>query len=212
MEIKRFSFNMFGVNTFVLWDPATHDAAIIDPGMIDNREIAEIDSFIANNHLNVTHLINTHLHLDHTFGNEYVKAKYGLPVEAGIDDAELGAYMEQQSRRFGLKYSGGPIVIDQPLKDGDVIKIGDGTLQVLHVPGHSPGSVALYDAADGFVIAGDVLFRSSIGRTDLPGGDYATLIKSINDKLMTLPNDTVVYPGHGPATKIAIERQLNPYI
>lgn len=203
---------MFGVNTFVLWDPATHDAAIIDPGMIDSREIAEIDNFIADNHLNVTHLINTHLHLDHTFGNEHVKAKYGLPVEAGIDDAELGAYMKQQSQRFGLKYSGNPITIDRPLNDGDMIKIGNGTLQVLHVPGHSPGSVALYDAADGFVIAGDVLFRSSIGRTDLPGGDYATLIKSINDKLMTLPDDTVVYPGHGPATKIAIERQLNPYI
>lgn len=203
---------MFGVNTFVLWDPATRDAAIIDPGMIGSREIAEIDNFIADNHLNVTHLINTHLHLDHTFGNEHVKSKYGLPVEAGIDDAELGAYMKQQSQRFGLKYSGNPITIDRPLNDGDMIKIGNGTLQVLHVPGHSPGSVALYDAADGFVIAGDVLFRSSIGRTDLPGGDYATLIKSINDKLMTLPDDTVVYPGHGPATKIAIERQLNPYI
>ncbi|MCM1517819.1 MAG: MBL fold metallo-hydrolase [Pseudoflavonifractor sp.] len=212
MKIEKFTFNMFGVNTFVVWDPATREAAIIDPGMIDSAETAVIDDFISANELTVTHLINTHLHLDHTFGNKYVKSRYGLPVEAGIDDAELGAYMEQQSRRFGLRHVGRPVVIEHPLKEGDTVRIGTGKLKVLHVPGHSPGSIALYSPADKFVIAGDVLFRSSIGRTDLPGGDYATLIKSIQEKLLTLPDDTIVYPGHGPATRIDIERDHNPYI
>lgn len=212
MKLQAFTFNMFGVNTFIVWDPGTREAAIIDPGMIDARESSALDDFISENGLKVTHLINTHLHLDHTFGNEYVKSKYGLPVEAGIDDAELGAYMEQQSQRFGLRHKGSPVVIDHPLKEGDTVKIGTGELKVLHVPGHSPGSIALYSPQDKFVIAGDVLFRSSIGRTDLPGGDYATLINSIQQKLLTLPDDTVVYPGHGPATRIDIERANNPYI
>ena len=128
------------------------------------------------------------------------------------DDEFLGERVREQAQAFGIREKVDNVVIDRYLTPGEEIKIGDGELKVIHVPGHSPGSVALYDKKDGFVITGDALFAGSIGRTDLPGGDTRTLLRSIKDGLLTLPDSTVVYPGHGPATTIGQEKVSNPYL
>lgn len=212
MEIAKFAFSLFGINTYVVWDPATLKAAVIDPGMIDSQEERALSAFVNRKRLTVTHIINTHLHIDHAIGDKYARESLGAPVYAHKDDEILGQRMMQQANMFGLAAKVGNVSVDSYLNDGDKIKIGDGILAVLHVPGHSPGGIALYDAQGHFVIAGDSLFAGSIGRTDLPGGDMTQLIGSINDKLLTLPGDTVVYSGHGPETTIAREATSNPFL
>lgn len=212
MKVSRFVFNPFGINTLVVWDPVSREAAIVDPGMCDMRETEAIDSFIERNSLKVTNLINTHLHIDHVMGNAHVKSRYGVENQAHPDDAFLGARCDEQARRFGLRNAVGPVGIDKPLSDGDKIKIGDEYLEVLSVPGHSPGSVALYSPSDGFVISGDALFQNSIGRTDLPGGSQKVLVDAVRRKLLSLPDSTVVIPGHGPETTIGNEKWFNPYL
>lgn len=196
----------------MVYDPDTLDCAVIDPGMISHQEEKALTDFVEKNGLKVTNVINTHLHLDHAVGNNFLKGKYGVPVSAHKLDLPLGERMQQQAMMFGINREFQGVDITNYLEDGDVIKIGNGSLEVIAVPGHSQGSVALYDKADGFVIVGDALFHGSIGRTDLPGGDYATLINSIKTRLHALPDDTVVYPGHGDPTTIGMERRLNPYL
>lgn len=203
---------MFGVNCYVLWDPDTREAAIVDPGMADRAECDALDDFLTRNKLHATQLIDTHMHLDHIFGNLHVKERYGLPVRAAKADEFLGLTLNDQAARFRLPVKAEDHGIDMELKDGDVLHVGGEELRVLAVPGHSPGSIALYAPESGFVITGDALFAGSIGRTDLPGGDFATLIGSIRDKLMKLPPETVVLPGHGDETTIGRELKSNPYI
>lgn len=212
MKIAVFQFSLFGINTYIVWDPNTLDCAVIDPGMINSEEEKALDDFISSHHLKVTHLINTHLHIDHAVGDRHVASKYGVPVEAHPLDAGLGARIRQQAEAFGVPEKTSDVAIDTPLHEGDIIKIGDGELKVLHVPGHSPGSIVLYDPVSHFIIAGDVLFAGSIGRTDLPGGNHDQLIEGIHDKLLTLPDETTVFPGHGPSTTIGEERGSNPYL
>lgn len=203
---------MFGINTYVVYDPESNEAAIIDPGMSRQEEFDAMEKFILRENLTVTHLINTHLHIDHAIADKWVMEKYGVPVEAHEEDKTLGLILNQQAQRFGIRGIDAKVEVGKTLKDGDEVKIGNGSLKVFHVPGHSPGSIALYDKEDGWVIVGDTLFDGSIGRTDLMGGDHAQLIRAITDKLLSLPADTVVYPGHGPATTIARETASNPYL
>lgn len=203
---------MFGVNTYLITDKDTGDTAVIDPGMIDAAEKREFDDYVSANNLKITQIINTHLHLDHCFGDNYVRDKYGVKVAANINDQPLGDDIPAQMARFGGRIKADPVKIDVALKDGDIIKIGDSELRVITTPGHSPGGISLYSAEGGFLISGDTLFRFGVGRTDLPGGDHNTLIKSIRDKLMTLPDDTKVLPGHDRFSTIADERRNNPYI
>lgn len=212
MKIVKFEFSLFGINTYIVYDPATLKCAVIDPGMFDSEEEEAIEHFIERYSLELTHIIDTHLHVDHAVGIGFLKKKYGVPLFAHKDDEFLGERIRQQAQMFGISNKVEDVSIDSYLAPGEVIKIGEGELKVIHVPGHSPGSVALYDHADGFVITGDALFAGSIGRTDLPGGDMSTLLKSIKDGLLTLPDSTVVYPGHGPATTIGRERASNPYL
>lgn len=212
LKIAKFTFYMFGINTYVVYDPVSHEAAVIDPGMSRQEEFDAMEKFIVRENLKVTHLINTHLHVDHAIADGWVCEKYGVPVEAHGDDATLGAIIPQQAQRFGIREGARRVEIGHQLKEGDVIKIGGGELKVLHVPGHSPGSIALYDEADRFVIVGDTLFEGSIGRTDLMGGSHSQLVDAINKKLMSLPEDVVVFPGHGDSTTIGRERQMNPYL
>ena len=149
------------------------------------------------------------------WGNNYVKNRYGVSTAANLEDSFLSERVAQQARMFGLGGDDGdfqPVAIDTELKDGDTISIGESNLQVLAVPGHSPGSIALYDPIGGFVIVGDALFRGAIGRTDLPGGAYRTLSASIRNKLFALPDKTIVYPGHEATTTIGIEKKTNPYV
>lgn len=214
LKVKQFVFNPFGVSTFIIYDSESKAAIAIDPGMLNSAEQKEFDSYIAENNLKLTQIVNTHLHLDHCFGNNYVRDKYGIKVAAHPDDAFLGNSLAEQASRFGIRLTGNDtkVGIDIELKDGDSIKVGAHTLKVLHVPGHSPGSIALYCAEGGFVIAGDVLFKGSIGRTDLQGGNLDTLLDSIHSRLMTLPDSTNVLPGHDRFTTIGAERATNPYI
>lgn len=212
MKVAKFAFSLFGINTYVVYDPASKKCAIIDPGMIDREEEDAMAGFIKRNDLTVTHIINTHLHLDHAIGDRAASELFKAPVLAHRDDEFLGTRMKQQADMFGVAERIDDVSISSYLTDGETIRIGDGELKVLHVPGHSPGGVALYDREGGYVIAGDSLFAGSIGRTDLPGGDYDTLIESVRKKLLTLPPDTVVYPGHGPATTIGREAATNPFL
>lgn len=212
LHIKQFVFNPFGENTFVVSDDASRDAVVIDPGMTSTDEQRHIDRYITGNGLNVTAVVNTHLHLDHCFGDNYLRDRYDVRIHAHSADAPLGATLGEQARRFGMIVDVSSVDIDVPLSDGDTICIGGDELQVLHVPGHSPGGIALYSPSGRFVIAGDSLFEGSIGRTDLPGGDMTTLVNAIRGKLLTLPDDTIVLPGHGSTTTIAREKTSNPFL
>ncbi len=212
LEIRNFTFNMFGVNTYVVWNPTTKEATIIDPGMVNICEENQIDAFITDNGLKVTQLINTHMHLDHILGDKWVADKYGVKVKASVDDEFLGKQSPAQARMFSLPLNPQPVTIDEPLKDGDIINIGGEEVKVFSVPGHSPGSLVLYFPVSGWVITGDVLFEGSIGRTDLVAGNHKLLIESIRKKLLNLPDSTIVFPGHGNPTTIGREKSLNPYL
>lgn len=212
MKVAIFQFSMFGINTYIVYDKDSSECAIIDPGMINEEERDAISSFIKKNNLKLTNIINTHLHIDHAVGNNFLKDLYNVPVKASILDEPLGERMQQQAYMFGINDNFKGVEISDYISDGDTIKIGNGELKVIAVPGHSQGSVAFYDKADGFVIVGDALFKGSIGRTDLPGGDYDTLISSIKNRLFSLPDNTIVYPGHGDPTTIGDEKRLNPFL
>lgn len=212
LKIAKFTFYMFGINTYVVFDPEKKEAAIIDPGMSRQEEFDAMENFIGRENLKVTHLINTHLHIDHAIADKWVSDRYGVPIEAHAGDRMLGQALSLQAQSFGIGGVDVQIEIGRELKDGDEIMIGSGILKVLHVPGHSPGGIALYDEKDGFVIVGDALFEGSIGRTDLMGGNHRQLIDAIKNKLLTLPRNTDVYSGHGGPTTIGREFDTNPYL
>lgn len=213
MKIQRFEFNLFGVNTYIIFDVATREAAVVDPGMTDKRECERIDRYISENTIKVKYLVNTHMHIDHLFGDEYISKKYGVGIAASTDDSILSSRIAEQARMFHLRTDMPDVLnVAVPLKDGDRLMLGAEPIDILSVPGHSPGSIALYCPESKFVVTGDALFRGSIGRTDLPGGNYAQLVSSITKKLLSLPPDTTVYPGHGPSTTIEWELRNNPFL
>ncbi len=212
MNVSRFTFNMFGVNTYILWDNISKEAMIIDSGMVNDNERKIVDSFIEENGLNMRCLVNTHMHIDHSFGISYMIQKYGLKLACNIADQFLAERLMEQARMFGLPMTISELEINMEFNDGDKLSIGEEILNVMHVPGHSPGSIVIYAPESSFLISGDVLFDSSIGRTDLPGGNYKQLVDAIREKLMTLPDDTIVYPGHGLETTIGKEKISNPYL
>lgn len=213
MKITAFEFNLFGELTYVMWDEHTSQAAVIDPGMSNSAEEKQLATFIADNHLTVKYMLFTHLHIDHTFGSEFVRNTYGVGVTAHEADLPLGLERDSQARMFRLRVGTlPPLTIDSKVTHGDELMLGSEKIIVIHVPGHSKGSVAYYCPQSGFVVTGDALFRGSIGRTDLPGGNHSELIRSIAGRLLTLPESTVVYPGHGPSTTIGFESRMNPYI
>ena len=209
VQIKIFVFNSFQENTFLLYDE-TNECVIIDAGCNEDREYEKIDDFIKENNLTLKSIINTHCHIDHIMGNAYLVERYNVPSVAHKDDMPLIERSKDMAMAFGLNVQEPPVP-NQFVNEGDEIKFGNTALLVKHVPGHSPGSIALYNKKDNFVIVGDVLFKGGIGRTDLPGGDYDTLISSINEKLFSLDGDVIVYPGHGENTTIANEMNSNPF-
>jgi hydroxyacylglutathione hydrolase len=211
MIIKTFTFNPIQENTYLVYDE-TNEAVIIDAGCVSEIEKRALKNYIENNELTLKRVLNTHLHFDHQFGNKFLFTTYGIKPEAGKDDEYLLENVMAQTRSFGLAVDEETQSIGSYITDNQEIKFGNTTLVALHVPGHSPGHMAFYDQKDGILFAGDVLFRGSIGRTDLPKGDYATLILSITNKLLPLPDSTVVYSGHGPSTTIGFERKNNPFL
>ncbi|MCD4834286.1 MAG: MBL fold metallo-hydrolase [Bacteroidales bacterium] len=208
-KIKVFVFNPFQENTFLLYDES-NECIIIDAGCNEEHEFKELDTYITENNLTLKLIINTHCHIDHIMGNAYLVDKYNVHSIAHKEDMPLLERSNDMAMAFGFNIQEPPTP-SQFVNEGDEIKFGNTILKVKHVPGHSPGSIALYNKDEQFVIVGDVLFKGGIGRTDLPGGDYHTLIASINDKLFTLNGDVVVYSGHGESTTIAHEKSTNPY-
>ena len=192
MKIKEFRCNPFAENTYLLYDE-TGEAIIIDCGCLFDDEKTIMANFISKNNLTIKHLINTHLHIDHIFGNEWAARTFGVLPQAHQADEFLIEQAVAQARLFGIYEEVKPQALGNYLNEGDLIRFGNQELQILHVPGHSAGSLCFYSEKEGFVIVGDVLFRGSIGRTDLPGGNYAQLINQINSKLLTLPDETTVY-------------------
>lgn len=212
MQVAVFQFSLFGINTYLVFDPETKECVVIDPGMVTREEEEAIENFISEKGLKLTQIINTHLHIDHVAGIPFFKNKYNAPIVAHEGDKFMGERLDEQASMFGLNMNIGELEVSEYVKSGDVIKVGNAELRVIGVPGHSKGSIALYDPKGKFLISGDALFKGSIGRTDLPGGDYEELIDSIESELLTLPDDTVVLPGHGPASTIGSEKRSNPFL
>ena len=210
MKIKRFEFNMFPVNCYIIWDD-TEEAMIIDPGCYYEEEKQALKTFIQGKNLKVKHILNTHLHLEHIFGNRFASEQYNLPIEANQADEFWMEEAPKQTRMFGFEWKETPAPIGKYLHDGDIITFGNTKLEAIHVPGHSPGSLVYYSAADHCMFAGDVLFQGSIGRADLTGGNFDELIEHICSRLFVLPDETIVYPGHGAPTTIGIEKVENPF-
>ncbi|MDR0894318.1 MAG: MBL fold metallo-hydrolase [Prevotellaceae bacterium] len=210
MKIKRFEFNMFPVNCYVLWDD-TREAVIIDPGCYSTEEKQALKSFIVTNQLELKHLLNTHLHPDHIFGNPFIQREFGLSPEANQADEFWIEEAPKQSRMLGFKMPEAPIPIGRYLHDGDTIAFGNTALEAIHVPGHSPGSIVFYAPQSHCIFSGDVLFQGSIGRADLTGGNFDDLKEGICSRLFTLPNETIVYAGHGAPTTIGMEKVENPF-
>jgi glyoxylase-like metal-dependent hydrolase (beta-lactamase superfamily II) len=209
MKIYKLVFSPIEVNTYILADESG-DCAIIDCGCYDKAECKRFEAFIDEKNINPVLLLNTHCHLDHVFGNKFIFEKYGLRTFSNeLDEMNRKSAIEHAAL-FGLSMEEPP----EPaafLSDNEVVSFGMETLLALHVPGHTSGSLAFYNEKNNCVFTGDALFSGSIGRTDLPGGDFDTLIKSIKTRLFVLPPATVVYPGHGGETTIEKEMRSNPY-
>lgn len=213
MEIKRFEFNLFGENTYLIWDKASLEAAVIDPGMADSVDIRTFIDTVEENSLSLKFILLTHVHIDHTFGIEAIKELSPLlPVLANKGDTGLAMTRMQQAQMFHLPYKLTPLEIDRFVDDQTILYLGNEEIRVIGTPGHSPGGVCYYIPSSGVLFSGDTLFAGSVGRTDLPGGNGRQLISSIQGKLMNLPDDTIVLPGHGGATSISRERHSNPYL
>ncbi|HRP90883.1 MAG TPA: MBL fold metallo-hydrolase [Edaphocola sp.] len=209
LQIKSFTFNPFQENTYIIYNE-NKNCWIIDPGMYSEEEHNIFNKYISDNNLKPIQIINTHGHIDHIFGVNAVKEKYNIPFGLHKEDEPIIKNASFSASLFGLQFRE-KIEIDFYINEENKILDND-SIQISHVPGHSPGSVSLFYPKREWLIGGDVLFQGSIGRTDLPGGDFDTLINSIKKKLFILPNETIVYSGHGPATTIAMEKQYNPFL
>ena len=210
IQIKAFTFSPISENTYVLYNNEGK-ATIIDPGCYYPAEEEMLKNFLTDNGLTPVYLLNTHCHLDHVFGNKWVHETYGLELHIHPNEEAMLVLAPVSGERWGLPFQNytGPLHF---LNGGDTVFLGDTEIQVILAPGHSPGSICFYMPAQGDLIGGDVLFRGSIGRTDLPGGDAETLLSSIREKLWVLPDETVVYSGHGIKTTIGYEKRNNPFL
>lgn len=209
MQVHSFTFNPFMENTYVVYDE-NKKGAIIDPGCYDTREQKILKDFIEKKDISIEKIINTHCHIDHVLGNTWAKDTYKAPLLVGKKEVEMLKAVESYAPNYGFQHYS-PAEPDKIIQDSGNINIGEEPFKILFVPGHSPGHLAFYSQKYGFVLGGDVLFERSIGRTDLPGGDHDTLIDSIRTQFFTLPDDTLVYCGHGNTTTIGIEKKENPF-
>ncbi len=210
LKIKSFVFSPIQENTYLLYDEF-NNCAIIDPGCYFDAEKEQLVGFIKKNGLEPKMLLNTHCHLDHVFGNKHIAETFGLVAQIHEKEKPVLEFAPASGLMWDMPFDNytGEFIF---LKEGDKINIGEDELDVIEAPGHSPGHICFYSPKQNFLIGGDVLFNRSIGRTDLPGGNHAQLIKNIKEKLFVLPNATVVYSGHGPATTIGEEKKENPYL
>ncbi len=210
LTIKKFVFNTFQLNAYVVYDEKG-DCLLFDTAVSTDTEMQQLETFISKNNLTPKLLVNTHSHIDHILGNRKVAERYHLKLAAHSGGQGFIDHAATSAASFGLPFDGVK-EIDMLLNEGDTLALGNHVMQVFYTPGHADGSLCFYAKQEGFVITGDVLFYQSIGRTDLPTGDYDILQKSIWEKLFVLPDKTVVYPGHGPNTSIGVEKETNPFV
>jgi len=208
-KIVSFTFNPFSENTYVLYDDSG-ECVIIDPGCNDPEEKAVLYDFVQSHHLKPVRLLNTHCHIDHVLGNKFAAESWMLTLECHAAELKLLQFVPAYGAEMGIVVEPSPLP-SRYIEDGEIIRFGQTALQAILAPGHSPGSLCFYCPKEGFLIGGDVLFYGSVGRTDLPGGDWHTLEASIRNKIFTLPDDTVVYPGHDKVTSVGYERKNNPF-
>ena len=209
-NVQLFTNNPYQENTYILYDE-TGECAIIDPGMDTAAEQNAVVSFIRQNQLKPVLLLNTHCHIDHVLGNKFIFDNYGLKPKFHIGELPLLEAVVAYAPQMGIRYQLSPVP-DEYLPETGSISFGNTTLDLIFAPGHSPAHLCFYDKKGNLLIGGDVLFRNSIGRTDLPGGSITQLVENIERKLFTLPDDCTVYPGHGPKTTIGFEKQTNPFL
>lgn len=210
-RIEKFTFNLFSENTYILWDDESKEAIIVDPGCFNQIEKNTLVNFISSEDLTVTYLINTHCHIDHIFGCKFVKQKYNPTFLIPEGDLPLLQNAVKQAEMFMVEIDIPPTP-DNYLTEDLELTLNQSEIKFIFTPGHSPGEFCIYLNKENILISGDVLFKDIIGRTDLWGGDYDTLINSINTKLLVLPSDVVVYPGHGEETTIGHEKMFNPFL
>jgi len=211
IKLEKFTFNSFSENTYFIWDDETKEAIVVDPGCSDESEENILTEFISANELKLKYLINTHCHIDHIFGCNFIKEKYNPNFLIPEKDLPLLKNAAKQAEMFGIdiKTRSQP---DQFITEDLTLKLNQSEIKFLFTPGHTPGEFCIYLNKEKILISGDVLFKESIGRTDLWGGNYDTLISSINTKLLTLPNDVKVFPSHGEETTIGYEKKNNPFL
>lgn len=211
IKIEKFVFNPFQVNTYIVYNPDTKKAFIIDPACYEEPEKEELTSFISENDLQPQAIINTHCHIDHLLGVEFIRKKYKIEFWCSEEDSFLIDSAVAQGEFFGVPVKK-PDLPEKYLSEGNGLSLGDQEIRIFHVPGHSPGSLVFYLPGIEKLITGDVLFSGSIGRTDLPGGDYQTLVNGIKSKLLTLGDKIEFFPGHGPSSSIGNEKLTNPFL
>jgi len=210
VSLHSFTFNPYQENTYILADPSG-ECVIIDPGCYGSQEQQQLRSHIETHNLKVVALINTHGHIDHMLGNAYVKRTFQVPFVAHEGIAKELEYVSPWASMMGLQVEPSPLP-DETISEGSEVTFGTTKLKVFDTPGHSPAHISLYCETEKLLVSGDVLFKGSIGRTDLPGGDYQTLMESIVNKLLPLPDDVQVFSGHGTETTIGDERERNPFV
>ena len=210
LKVQRFVFSPFYENTYLIWDELTKAAAIIDPGCYDSKERETLDLFIAKESLQIKYLINTHCHIDHIFGNAYIKEKYNSTFLAPEKDLFMLDSMIDTAKSYGVELTPSPKP-DKLIDENGPFILCESVGKFIFTPGHTPGEYCLYFEKEKICFTGDVLFRRSIGRTDLWGGDYEALLDSIRTKLFTLPDDTIIYPGHESQSTIEDEKRHNPF-
>lgn len=210
IQIKSFAFNPYQENTYILHDD-TLECVIIDPGMYTSEEQNAFLKYMADNNLKPVLLLNTHCHIDHVLGNKFIYDTYGLFPQFHKGEEMVLNSIVSYAPQMGIRYEVSPLP-QIYLSESGKVKFGETELELIFSPGHSPAHLCFYNKEEKFLIGGDVLFYRSIGRTDLPGGNHDMLISNIREKLFSLPDETRVYPGHGPATSIGFEKQFNPFL
>ena len=212
MKITRFKVNPFEEMCYILWHEDEKDAYIVDPGMMYDAEREMVDKFITDHKLNVKKVLVTHMHVDHVASATWAAKHYGASIDASKNDEFMGKSLNVQAQMFGLNITVDDITINNYLKDGDKLELNGETIEVMETPGHSKGSLSFYSKESESIIVGDLVFNGSIGRTDLPGGDYDELISAIKGKILPLPADTIICPGHGNITTVKDEKNNNPFL
>ena len=211
ITVQTFVFNIIAANAYLLYDE-TKEAVLIDCGCMFPAEEKKLADFIAQNGLKIKRLLCTHLHFDHIIGNHFAHKTYGIKPEAHRKEVELLPSIKQQIKSMGVRLPVESIAIEDFLVGNETIRFGKSELLTMLVPGHSPASLSYYSRKDGIIVVGDVLFKGSIGRSDLWGGNPEILVAAIKDKILSLPDETIVYPGHGPSTTVIAEKLHNPFL